>query len=104
MLLRELFKMIIPPGATVFDIGAFQGELTSFFSALVGPKGRVTSFEPHPSHYLELVTPAAQEPSANIFPHCRAMADSVGHQPFFLAPPAFAQSPASSTGWEAKSI
>jgi FkbM family methyltransferase len=92
MLLSELFQLIIPPGASVFDIGAYQGELSSFFSELVGPKGRVFSFEPHPGHFLELITRAAEEPSANIFPHCRAMAASVGHQPIFLAPPAFAQS------------
>jgi FkbM family methyltransferase len=92
MLLRELFQLIIPPDASVFDIGAYQGELSSFFSELVGPKGRVFSFEPHPGHYLELITRAVEEPRANIFPHCRAMAASVGHQPIFLAPPALDQS------------
>jgi FkbM family methyltransferase len=92
MLLRELFQSIILPGVSVFDIGAYQGELTVFFAELVGEKGRVASFEPHPSHYLELTLRAAQEPRGNIFPHCRAMADHVGHQPFFLAPPASAQS------------
>lgn len=38
----------IREGMTVFDIGAHVGEWTMLFSALVGPAGRVVSFEPDP--------------------------------------------------------
>lgn len=36
----------IPPGATIYDIGANRGQFTLLFSHLVGETGRVISFEP----------------------------------------------------------
>ncbi|WP_129125298.1 FkbM family methyltransferase [Geomonas oryzae] len=92
MLLKDLFKLAIPPGATVFDIGAFEGELSLFFAALAGKEGRVYSFEPHPEHFLALSMRACEEPCANVFPYCRAISATAGHQVLFLAPDATAQS------------
>ena len=37
-------------GSTIFDIGAFLGTHTVFFSERVGPSGRVVAFEPHPDN------------------------------------------------------
>jgi FkbM family methyltransferase len=92
MLLRDLFGLVISPGATVFDIGAYQGELSSLFSALTGETGRVYSFEPHPEHFLKVAICADREPHANVFPYCKAMSATVGHQPLFLAPEESSQS------------
>lgn len=92
MLLKDLFKLVIAPGATVFDIGAFEGELSLFFAALTGKTGRVYSFEPHPEHFLALSMRACEEPCANVFPYCRAISATAGHQVLFLAPDETAQS------------
>ncbi len=92
MLLKDLFKLAIPPGATVFDIGAFQGELSLFFAALTGQAGRVYSFEPHPEHFLALSMRACEEACANVFPYCRAISANAGHQVLYLAPEETAQS------------
>lgn len=43
-----LFRKFIPPGAKVVDVGANQGLYTLIFSGLVGPTGRIYSFEPDP--------------------------------------------------------
>lgn len=42
----ELFKKIIKPGMFVYDIGANIGHHSVLFSKLVGPAGKVFSFEP----------------------------------------------------------
>lgn len=39
---------IVRPGDTVFDVGAAHGMYTLPLANLVGPTGRVESFEPHP--------------------------------------------------------
>jgi FkbM family methyltransferase len=45
---QEIFAATIPPGATVFDVGAHAGFYTLLFARLVGPNGRVIAFEPSP--------------------------------------------------------
>jgi FkbM family methyltransferase len=84
--------LVISPEATVFDIGAYRGELSLLFAALAGEAGRVYSFEPHPEHFLTLSISADREPHANVFPYCKAMSATVGHQPLFLAPEESSQS------------
>lgn len=44
---RILFESIVPEGGTVFDIGAHAGFYSLLASILVGPHGRVFSFEPN---------------------------------------------------------
>ena len=41
----DLFKKIVRPGMTVVDIGAHIGYFTRLFSQLVGPTGRVITFD-----------------------------------------------------------
>lgn len=55
----------IRPGDTVLDIGANAGHYALRMSALVGPTGRVISFEPIPVTFRELVDNAALAPFAN---------------------------------------
>lgn len=52
---RRAFRHMVRPGAVVFDVGANVGSYTLLASALVGPEGRVVSFEPVPENlrYLE---------------------------------------------------
>lgn len=44
------FRRLVPPGATVLDVGANFGWYTCLFSRWVGPHGRVVAFEPLPHH------------------------------------------------------
>jgi FkbM family methyltransferase len=44
----RVVRQIVRPGMTVLDIGAHVGYYTKTFSKLVGSKGRVIAFEPHP--------------------------------------------------------
>jgi len=43
---KKTYEGLLRPGLTVVDIGANQGLYSLLFSSLVGPKGRVFSFEP----------------------------------------------------------
>ena len=92
MKLEQLFHRLINNNDTVINLGAFEGELTQLFSALVGSHGCVYAFEPHPSHFLELSKKAYTSPLRNIYPYCKAVTDFSGHCPIFLAPPATAKS------------
>jgi FkbM family methyltransferase len=42
-------------GLTIYDIGAFQGEMTLFFADQVGDRGTVIAFEPHPGNYQRVL-------------------------------------------------
>jgi FkbM family methyltransferase len=43
-----LFRTVVSPGDSVIDVGAQIGYLTCHLASLVGPSGRVHSFEPDP--------------------------------------------------------
>lgn len=43
-----LFRRLVRPGDTVFDLGANHGVYTLHAAALAGPTGRVHAFEPNP--------------------------------------------------------
>jgi len=47
----EMLPELIKPGDWVIDVGANIGHYTVRFSELVGPKGRVLSFEPIPTTF-----------------------------------------------------
>jgi FkbM family methyltransferase len=47
----HLMRRILRPGDTFVDVGANIGYLSAMAASLVGPKGRVISFEPSPTHY-----------------------------------------------------
>ena len=50
----DLFKEIIRPGMTVFDIGAHIGYFTRLFSRLAGRTGKIFAFEPDPENFALL--------------------------------------------------
>ena len=51
---RQLLRETIRPGMTVVDLGANIGIYSLFFASLVGPAGRVYSFEPSPENFSKL--------------------------------------------------
>ncbi len=44
----RIYRELVRPGDTVFDIGANRGQMALVFAKLVGPNGLVVSFEPAP--------------------------------------------------------
>ena len=51
---RQTFETILRPGFTAVDVGANQGLYSLLFASLVGPQGRVFSFEPDAALFAAL--------------------------------------------------
>jgi FkbM family methyltransferase len=49
-----IFRSLVAPGGTAIDVGANLGFTTTMLASLVGPAGRVLSFEPSPLVYAKL--------------------------------------------------
>jgi FkbM family methyltransferase len=80
----EVFAKVLREGDTVIDVGANVGFFTLLAAALVGPAGRVVSFEPDPSNFARL----RANVEANGFKHVtlvdRPVAAEPGPVSFFL--------------------
>jgi len=62
---RAWIRGFVRPGDAIVDVGANVGVYSVFFSGLVGPKGRVFSFEPDPQNFIRLTrTTASHRPVA----------------------------------------
>lgn len=51
---QDLLADLVKPGDVVYDIGGHAGYMALLFSAMVGPTGRVFTFEPSPVNYARL--------------------------------------------------
>jgi len=51
---RRLFRRFVQPGMTVVDVGGNIGIYTRYLARLIGPTGRVHTFEPSPSNFEHL--------------------------------------------------
>lgn len=49
-----MFRSLLAPGWTAVDVGANLGFTTTMLASVVGPAGRVLSFEPSPAVYAKL--------------------------------------------------
>jgi FkbM family methyltransferase len=77
---RKLLREHVKPGMTVVDAGANIGVYSAFLSALVGPGGKVHSFEPSAANFVRLA--AYTEKAGNIV--CNQMAVGSVTQEMFL--------------------
>ncbi len=75
-----LFNEILSAGNVVFDVGGHAGDYARTFSDVLGPQGRVYSFEPHPEIFLALENLAVRCPAANIFPFSYGVCDMIGQE------------------------
>ncbi|TSC75484.1 MAG: FkbM family methyltransferase [Parcubacteria group bacterium Gr01-1014_30] len=66
----KVCEEIIKPGMTIVDVGAHVGYYTRIFSELVGKKGKVLAFEPHPAtfNFLSFNIPPFSYPNVKLFP------------------------------------
>ena len=49
-----VFRSLVAPGQTAIDVGANLGFVTTMLASIVGPEGRVISFEPSPRVFAKL--------------------------------------------------
>lgn len=80
------FATLIQRGMTVYDVGANKGQMALLFSRLVGPEGRVVSFEPAPEPFEALAENIAVSGVVNVHPHQVALSDGSGEAVFTYAP------------------
>jgi FkbM family methyltransferase len=86
---REEFKEIekrLKRCDVVFDAGANIGLVSAFASLLVGEKGVVHAFEPHPTTVLELKKTLALSECQNVVVNPVALSSSVGMADFYYVP------------------
>ncbi|OZB42752.1 MAG: hypothetical protein B7X46_13665, partial [Thiomonas sp. 15-66-11] len=62
----DAFANFIAPESVVLDVGAYIGSHSRAFSQMVGEKGLVLAFEPHPSTFKILQANIWREPLGNI--------------------------------------
>lgn len=83
----QLFRQVVRPGASVLDIGAFLGQYSLLAAQLVGPTGRVYSFEPDPRNYPFLVRNLERNGLGDrVVAVPSAVADRAGTQDLFIDP------------------
>ena len=75
----------VRPGDCVIDLGANIGIFTLQASRLVGPEGRVYSFEPSPREFVRLLKHIELNGCTNVVPIASGVADSVRDEVFHLA-------------------
>ncbi|MFI5203018.1 MAG: FkbM family methyltransferase [Flavobacteriales bacterium] len=80
----KYFRNVIKPGDVVLDVGAHIGVYTVPFSELVGPAGKVYSFEPTPSTYKIFLKTIHLNGCSNVFPLNAAVAEKNGEIRFNL--------------------
>ncbi len=78
-----LLKRVLRPGDGVLDIGAHVGWFTLFSALLVGSRGTVMAFEPHPGNFSHLQENILLNGFAHVHPFNLALADRPGEAEMF---------------------
>ncbi len=79
-------QQLIKPGMIVVDIGAHVGYYTWLFSKLVGPSGKVISYEPSPENFRLLVSNLRAKNIKNVIPIQKAICDGSKPVKFYISP------------------
>ena len=82
----EYCQQLIKPGMIVVDIGAHVGYYTWLFSKLVGPSGKVISYEPSPENFQILVQNLRAKNINNVIPIQKAVCDCSKPVKLYLSP------------------
>ncbi len=72
------FMRSVRPGDTALDLGAHVGYFTLLLAKLVGPRGRVVAFEPHPENFALLSKNVRENGYGNVSLYQAAVADRSG--------------------------
>jgi len=80
----KLFKKIIKEGDVVVDVGANIGYFTLLAARLVGPKGKVFSFEPEPLNFRYLTKNIELNNYSQVFAYQMAVSNKNGKTKLYL--------------------
>jgi len=80
----ELIKSEVKKGDTILDIGAHIGYFTLLFARLVGERGKVFAFEPHPVNFGLLKKNISITNYSNIILNQKAVTNKTGAVELFL--------------------
>jgi len=80
----ELFKKVVKEGEVVVDLGANVGYFTLLAAKLVGPKGKVFSFEPEPKNYNYLEQNIELNNYNNVQSFQKAVSDKNGKTKLYI--------------------
>ena len=80
----RLFERVVEPGMVVVDAGAHVGYFTLAAARLVGPTGRVHSFEPEPVNHALLLRNIELNEYQNVTPVRQALSNQAGNATLFL--------------------
>jgi FkbM family methyltransferase len=84
-IVTEQLEKRVKPGDCVIDVGANIGIFSLQASRLVGPAGRVYSFEPSPREFVRLLRHIELNGCDNVVPIASGISDSVRDEVFHLA-------------------
>lgn len=79
----KLFRELIKPGDLVIDAGANFGHYALSASNIVGPKGQVIAFEPHPATFDQLQANCDLLPTSNVVAVQAGLGSEDGAQEFY---------------------
>src|SRR6266699_2559349 len=79
---REFLNRFLRPGDTFVDVGANIGLFTLIAARLVGPQGRVLSFEPTPETFARLTKNVQTNRLENVSCQQLALSDRAGEMEF----------------------
>jgi FkbM family methyltransferase len=82
----QFFESFLRPGMTVVDVGSHVGYFTLLSARLVGPEGKVYSFEPHPINFQLLVENVKRNGFRNVVFIRKAVSNKCGKCRLFLTP------------------
>jgi FkbM family methyltransferase len=80
--MQAALKILVRPGMTVYDMGANVGFISMIAARLVGPQGRVVSFEPLPANARQIKYNASLNDFSHIAVREEAMSDEDGKAVF----------------------
>ncbi|MGH9487433.1 MAG: FkbM family methyltransferase [Terriglobales bacterium] len=83
---EKLLEGLEMDGQVVYDVGAFTGAYSLFFSRQVGPSGRVIAFEPQDQSFLVLIANLERNRVRNVLPLHVALGERAGARPIFMLP------------------
>lgn len=80
----ELFKKVVKKGNSVVDLGANIGYFTLLAAKIVGPEGKVFSFEPEPKNYSYLIKNIELNNYNNVQSFQKAVSDKKGRTKLYI--------------------
>lgn len=83
---ERLLERLELGGQVVYDVGAFTGAYSMFFSRRVGEAGRVVAFEPRPESFALLVANLERNHIRNILPLHVALGEQSGERAIYMLP------------------